>query len=413
VKQQPDINDTLRAEGVDAVRARHDEAHKKYTVADLHGIFQKWFGKEYDTATLDAVLATAAAEKFSGDPPWLLLISGPGNAKTETASSVGGVPGTVVVSTISSEGALLSASPKKARAKSASGGLLRKIGERGTLIIKDFTSILSADRNVRGPMLAALREIHDGLWVRNVGSDGGQTITWQGRIVIIAACTTAWDSAHGVIASMGDRFVTIRSSARDGRDAAGTRAIRNSGVEATMRKEISDAVAALIDAVVPRDYPFSVDEERRLVKIADIVTLARTAVETDYMGNVIDAHEPEMPTRFVKQLVLIFRGALSIGLSRERAFALVERCARDSVPPLRLAVLRDVAANDLGDCRVADVANRLGKPWTTIDRTLQALHVLRLLRCVHVDKSKAGEEKKTVRHYSLASDVCLDVLDPT
>jgi hypothetical protein len=412
-----DINDTLRAKGPDAVRERYDRAHKRKTIADIHTLFSKWFGSEYDTATIDAVLAVAAAEKFPGDPPWLLVISGPGNAKTETVGSVSGTPGSIIVSTITSEGALLSGVSKKARAKGSTGGLLRQLGERGILIIKDFTSILSADRNLRSPMLAALREIHDGKWVRSLGSDGGMTYVWEGRIIVLAACTTAWDSAYGVIATMGDRFVTIRSSARTGRGSAGTRALRNTGVEGGMRSEINEAVAALLKTVVPREYPLSDDETNRLVAVADIVTLARTAVETDHMGNVIDAHEPEMPTRFVKQLVMIFRGALAIGLSRSDAFALVERCARDSVPPLRLAVLRDVENNDLEDCRVADIAKRLDKPWHTIDRTLQALHVLQLLKCVYVDKKKAGEEssddRKTVRHYSLASGVCLDALDPS
>jgi hypothetical protein len=82
------------------------------------------------------------------------------------------------------------------------------------------------------------------------------------------------------------------------------------------------------------------------------------------------------------------------------------------VPPLRLAVLRDVDENELDDNRVADVAKRLQKPWTTVDRTLQALHVLQLLKCVSVDKQKTGDEKKTVRHYTLASGVCLDALKP-
>jgi hypothetical protein len=124
-----------------------------------------------------------------------------------------------------------------------------------------------------------------------------------------------------------------------------------------------------------------------------------------------------MPTRFVKELVQIFRGALSIGIARPNAFALTMRCARDSVPPLRLAVLRDLDKNDLDDCRVADVAKRLEKPWMTIDRTLQALHVLQLLKCVNVDKKRKetgeeedSDERKTVRHYSLASGVCLDAL---
>jgi hypothetical protein len=139
-----------------------------------------------------------------------MLISGPGNAKTETVQSVSAIEGAAVVSTITSEGGLLSATPRKTRGKNATGGLLRKIGERGLLVIKDFTSILSAGREVRAPMLAALREIHDGKWVRNVGTDGGQTLTWEGRIVVIGACTTAWDQAHGVISIMGDRFVLIR-----------------------------------------------------------------------------------------------------------------------------------------------------------------------------------------------------------
>jgi hypothetical protein len=38
------------------------------------------------STTIDAVLATAA-ERLAGDPLWLLVVSGPGNAKTETVQS--------------------------------------------------------------------------------------------------------------------------------------------------------------------------------------------------------------------------------------------------------------------------------------------------------------------------------------
>jgi hypothetical protein len=132
----------------------------------VHKTFKKWFGAEYDLGILDAVLAVVAAEKLSGDPPWLLIISGPGNAKTETIQATSGLNARVV-STITSEGALLSASPRKQRSKTATGGLLRQIGERGVLAIKDFTSIISASHEVRMQVLAALREVHDGHWVRN------------------------------------------------------------------------------------------------------------------------------------------------------------------------------------------------------------------------------------------------------
>jgi hypothetical protein len=50
--------------------------------------------------------------------------------------------------------------------------------------------------------------------------------------------TTAWDSAHGVIAVMGDRFVLIRSDSTINRNEAGTQAIDNTGNEVAMRSEL-------------------------------------------------------------------------------------------------------------------------------------------------------------------------------
>jgi hypothetical protein len=388
--------------------AKAEPQHPQRTLDEVHTTFEKWLGKEYDIGTLDAVLAVLAAEKLAGDPPWLLVISGPGNAKTETIQAASSVDGAHIVSTIASEGALLSATARKSRAKTATGGLLRKIGGRGILIIKDFTSILSADRNVRTSVLAALREVYDGRWERNVGVDGGQTLSWQGRVVVLGACTTAWDQAHAVVATMGDRFVLIRSNSYTGRLAAGIRAVRGTGSEVAMRQELASAVAGLIGAVNKGNYPLTEGEEMHILRAADLVTLARTAIEVDYRGDVIDAHDPEMPTRFAKQLVQIMRGGVAIGMAREAALALVIRCARNSMPQLRLSVLEDIAANP--DSRIVDIRRRLQKPWTTIDRTLQGLHVLGLLTCREEEMERGGKEVY-VRYYALADCVTLGALE--
>jgi Bifunctional DNA primase/polymerase, N-terminal len=267
--------------------------HPPRTLADVHEVFRKWLGEEFDLDAINAVLAAAASEQLAGDPLWLLVISGPGNAKTETVQALSGA-GAHVTSTITSEGALLSATPRRERNKKATGGLLRKIGDRGVLVIKDVTSILSADRNVRGTVLAAVREIYDGRRERNVGSDGGLTLTWVGRIVIIGAVTTAWDSAHAVVAAMGDRFVLIRVDSRVGRIKAGKRAVSNTGSEVSMRQELAGAVGGLLGHInTTADYTVTEEEGTRLLEAADIVTTARTAVERDYKGEVIDAHAPE------------------------------------------------------------------------------------------------------------------------
>jgi hypothetical protein len=44
--------------------------------------------------------------------------------------------------------------------------------------VKDVTSILSMNRDMRTQVLGALREVHDGSWVRKVGTDGGQSLPW-------------------------------------------------------------------------------------------------------------------------------------------------------------------------------------------------------------------------------------------
>ncbi len=333
---------------------------------------------------IDAVLATAAVIKLDGDPLWLMLVGGPGNAKTETVSALKEF-GAHIVSTIASEGALLSGTSKGERASDATGGLLRTIGSSGVLVIKDFTSILSMSRNSRPLVLGALREIYDGYWHREIGADGGRQLEWSGRIALIGAVTTAWDLAHAVVTEMGDRFVLLRLNSDEHRLSGGRQAIENTGHETVMRAELAAAASAVLAGTDTRPVELGHDERERLLRAADLVTRARTAVMRDTRGNVTDAHAPEMPTRFARQLMQLVRGGVAIGMSVEEAMDLAIRCARDSVPPLRLAILVDLA--DHPRSLVSDVRKRLQKPHNTIDRELQALHMLGL---VTLDEDSQG-----------------------
>lgn len=367
----------------------------------VHGVFRRWLGESYDLTALDAVLAAAAVEQLDGDPVWLLLVSGAGNAKTETVNALAG-GGAHVTSAITSEGALLSATGRKDRSSNATGGLLRKIGDHGLLVIKDFTSILSMNRDVRAAVLAALREVYDGRWERNVGTDGGQTLTWTGRIAVVGAVTTAYDTAHGVIASMGDRFALVRVDSRLGRLSAGRQALRNVGHEEQMRSELAAAAGGVLAGLDATSAGLTEQDMAILLGLADLVTMARTAVERDYRGEVVEAHAPEAPTRFAKMLGQLVRGALALGASQERALAVALRVAGDSVPPQRLAVLADVMAHP--SSTTTEVTKRVQRPRSTVDRTLQELHVLGLVAVETVEEGKGW-------HYRLADDVDTQVLE--
>ena len=382
--------------------------HPVVTLDQAHDVFRHWLGADYDTDALDVVLVTAAVERLDGDPLWTLLLSGSGNAKTETVIALADA-GAIITSSISSQGALLSATSKSERAADATGGLLRRMEPRGMLVIKDVTSILSMSRDMRAEVLGALREVYDGRWSRNVGTDGGRTLEWAGRVAVVGAVTTAWDRAHDVIASMGDRFVIVRMDSATGRQAAGRQAIGNTGHEGQMRADLAAAAAGVLAGMNLTPITVSDEETDVLLAAADVVTLARTGVEYDYRGDVIDAHAPEMPTRFAKQLAQIVRGGVAIGIDRTAAVRLAIRCARDSMPPMRLSIVDDVAAHPWSSTR--EIRKRLGKPRATVDRQLQALNMLGVLAVEEEEGEWAGKPSTTWR-YSLTDGIEATVLNP-
>ena len=136
------------------------------------------------------------------------------------------------------------------------------------------------------------------------------------------------------------------------------------------------------------------------MKVADIVTMARTAVERDSRGEVINSHDPEMPTRFAKQLAQMLRGGAAIGMTPIDAMQLAIRCARDSIPPLRREIL--LALADEPRSRAIDVCHAITKPLRTVRRELEALHMLGLLRCD--EEQSVVDENKTIWRYSLADN---------
>lgn len=367
-------------------------------LAELDRTFGLWLGADYDLDAIHAALATAAVNRLDGDPAWILIVGGPGNAKTETVSALGD-SGAHVVSTIASEGALLSGTSMGERSSDATGGLLRIIGDNGVLVLKDFTSILSLPPSARPSVLAALREVYDGRWTRTLGADGGRSLEWSGRIAVIGAVTTAWDSAHAAVSAMGDRFVLLRLDSSHNRITGGRQAVANTGCETEMRRQLGAAVKVVLDGLDTNATRLDHHEGEALLAAADLVTLARTAVERDRQGNVTYAHAAEMPTRFVKQLTQIVRGAAAIGMDRADAMRLAIRCARDSMPPLRLEILKDLTVHS--DSTPTEVRKRLDKPHNTIDRELQALQMLKLVTLDEKPDRNASGSERTRWRYSL------------
>jgi hypothetical protein len=321
---------------------------------------------------LRATLACYAANMhLPDDPVWLGLISGSSTGKTETAQALRRAPRVVVASTLSGEAALLSGTPAKDWAPGATGGLLRRLEPRGVLVLKDFTSVIAMQRDKRGQVLAALREVYDGYWYRDIGGEGGARLEWHGKLGMVMCSTGAYDRAHAVISELGDRFALVRLE-DDDPEAGMLAALDGAAQKAEARDLLADAVAGLLGHD-PEHPPLEPDptDKQHIAALADLVTLARSPVARDYRGEVELILPREGPYRFGGELYALWRGCGLLGLDREQAWEVARRVARDSMPRLRWRVIAALAEGV--ELTTGQVTQQVWHPKQTTRRTLEDL----------------------------------------
>jgi hypothetical protein len=321
-----------------------------------------------------AVLGALVANLLDGDPVWLGLIGPPSSAKTELLNSLSALPYIHIIETISPAG-LISGSPRRARNPQATGGVLYKIGQGGfgVLLFKDFGSLLDLRQEPRSEMMSALRRIYDGEYTRNIGADGGVTLSWQGKAGCLFGATQRYDTHHAVIGTLGDRFQLFRI------DAMGDEQLKKCrlkpGERTLMRRELAQAVAdlfALLPAPMPAPEIMTDAEYEALTQTMRLAVRLRAGIVRDGYGKreILDVHDPEGPARLVLALQQQFAGLVLIGVDRAEACAVIERMVFDSTPRLRLKVFRALTNDWLTTQEIADEAEL---PFTTAQRALEEL----------------------------------------
>jgi hypothetical protein len=413
-----DINDIHRSEGLDAARAMHDSARPFNGGGKPNGqdasaatgaqpqpvppvrppsaltqtldVFDKWLALESHTPVL-AALGAVAANHLEGDPVWLGVVAPPSSAKTEIINSLSRLPRIVQSATLT-PAALLSGTPYKDRAKTAKGGLLREIGDFGVLTLKDFGSILSMRQDAKAELLAALREIADGAWTRHLGIDGGKTLAWKGKLGLIFGVTPVIDAFHGVIGSLGDRWLLTRMAPVKDQFK---KALAHRGADTkVMRDELADAVAQLFVSRSQNPRAISHDEIERIERVIALAVRLRGAVERDRRTRELDAvYGAEGPARIGLALERLLAGLDVLGVDRAEAVTVVESVALDSVPQQRRAAYERVVANP--GATTSNLAAGLGLPTNTTRRVLEDLAAYGLLNRESGGKGKGKADKWT------------------
>jgi hypothetical protein len=299
---------------------------------------------------------------------WLGVVGPPSSAKTEILNSILMLPNVAQAATLTPAG-LLSGTPKKQRdiKGGARGGLLRQIGEFGIIVCKDFGSVLSMRPDAKAEALAALRELYDGRWTRILGTDGGRSLSWKGKIGLLFGATGVIDSHYSVIGAMGDRFLLSRLAPTP--QGQFSRALKHVGAATgQMRKELAEAVARLFAGRRPEPPPISEDEVRQIDWVVSLAVRLRGAVECDRHSREMEAvYGAEGTARIGLALERLLAGLDTLSVDRATALAVVKSVVLDSVPPLRrnaydyLRKTPDLTG-DFAEAETSEVAQALGLP---------------------------------------------------
>ena len=222
------------------------------TLADVLAMFSRWLHIP-DPSPLYAVLGTVAANRLDGDAVWLLLVGPPGGGKSELLTALSNSArrspcGDAHRGERCSQARRSASTTRRRRA-----GCSARSATSGSSSQRTSARVLSMNRDARSALLAALREVYDGSWTRHVGTDGGKTLSWSGKVGLVGGCTPTIDRHHAVMGAMGERFLLLRLPDVDADRQAGE-ALAHAGREPAMRRELAEAVRGLLGGALGRSH---------------------------------------------------------------------------------------------------------------------------------------------------------------
>jgi len=321
------------------------------------------------------VFATVAANFGPGKPVWLQLLGPPSSGKTDILQTLERIPKIFPASDLT-VGGLLSGSKRSERGPESKGGLLGDIGDSGIIVCKDFGTVLNMRAEARQALLAALREIYDGHWIRYLGNDGGTKFEWHGKIGFIGAATPSIDRHHALMNVMGERFTFLRMPPINGEEQA-RRALANEYETEDQESQVTNAVTDFFASLSLEKLPphRSDAENQLLIELATFAATCRTATERNsYTREIEIAPEPERPARLVKVLDRLRVGMVTIGMDRDEIWPAVQKVAFDSLPEARSRIIR--VLQEAGDKlpNLYELATASGCSASTTRRHLEDLN---------------------------------------
>ena len=318
-----------------------------------------------DPGIIALLVDTVIANQMDMDPVWLFLVAPSSGGKSELITSINDIEvgGQKLVYPISDLTTNTFASGQKKKGKETS--LLHKMPPGALMTFKDFTSMLSKNKDARTEIMGQLREIYDKEYVKRTGT--GDDIIWRGKVGAIAGATEVVYDYQEDFAAMGDRFV-MYSIRQPERRALLDFVMRNKedptfnkeAIRQRLRVCMKSYVEYILANFKEDETQLSKETKEDIINVADFCTLVRSGVIVDRRkGTVEFVPAAEMPTRMIEQLLAIASATLARHMSeplsggKQSVHAKGEltddekltlyKIAFDSIPKKRRMALRKLA----------------------------------------------------------------------
>lgn len=356
-----------------------------------------------DEGLVKMIVSVAVGNRLPFSPLWLMIVAGSSGGKSMLISMLSGLKFFVPVSDLT-----VNTFASGQRRPGQETSLLMKLNN-SLLAFKDFTTLLSKDKEAKTAVLGQLREIYDGEYVKRTGN--GQDVTWRGKVGAIAGCTEYIYKNTDEMSAMGDRFVMYAFDQPDRIEMTKFSMRQNGPKEAEHMEHIKKCVKHFVEtcvaaAVEKGTYEMALPEETEdeLMAIADFATQSRSAVFTNFKSGLVEfVPEPELPTRVIKQMVTLAKTFIAINLTNpdlpadhparkgtltEAEKSTICKTAFDSIPRQRRNVIVPLAEYVYG-VTTSGMATALGLPTETVRMYLIALNALGV--CDRLKSVKAGQ----------------------
>lgn len=210
--------------------------------------------------------------------PWLFIVGGPSTGKTELITLLEGLPGYFPIDNLSGN-ALLSGMK---RSDTSASLLHRTPKEGGFLVFSDFTTMLAKRQEELSDILGQLRVVFDGRATKHTGGQE-ETIAWEGKLGLLAGCTTSLYYKTEDYAEVGQRMVIYHMEQPDNRKVGKFKFRKAKTDRKALKNEIQSIMADIVSTtVIPQkmsDLPdFDEQTENDLIDIAHLAVTARSPI---------------------------------------------------------------------------------------------------------------------------------------